>query len=575
MSFNRTRQAELQTMNTIGTLLAPRIWPLKRGGFLKSTRGGWYRRIFLGLLGLAFWLGIFAASWRVLVYFKGIEDIGDILGFKLLSMLLIVSFALLLFSGILSALSKLYLSRDLAMVHALPVPVYKVFFSRWIDSTVDSSWMVAIFTIPVFLAFGIVYRAGAFYYVITLQALLALIVSASAVSTIGVLVGVMVVPASRMKSVFIFLGVLFFVGVYLAVRLLRPEQLVDPEIFDTVMVYIASLEAPSAPVLPSTWAYDAIRAALAGAFARGCFHSAIAWSFAATCLLAAVTLADRIYFRGYSKSQTAPPRLFRGAGICDRLFSFMPGRMRAYTVKEVKTFLRDQGQWSQLFLIAALVIIYIYNFSVLPLDRSPIKTVYLQNIFAFLNMGLALFVLTAVSARFAYPAVSQEKSAFWLVKSSPIALSSFLWIKFWVYYLPLLTLAEILIVATNLLLQVTPFMMGLSTMTVFCLVPGIVSMGVGLGAAFPDFKAENPAQTVTSFGGLMFMISTAFLIALVILIEAGPVYRLFMSALNGRPLSAGEWIWTLLSFAAVLAISIAAVFVPMRYGAKQLKRLSS
>jgi len=45
--------------------------------------------------------------------------------------------------------------------------------------------------------------------------------------------------------------------------------------------------------------------------------------------------------------------------------------------------------------------------------RCPLKIaypdVYLQNLFAFLNMGLALFVLTAVAARFAYPAVSLEK----------------------------------------------------------------------------------------------------------------------------------------------------------------------
>lgn len=562
-------------MNTISTLLAPRFWPISRGGILKSRAGGGYKKLILGLLGLAFWLGVFAISWRVLGYFKGIEEIGDILGFKLLSMLLIVSFALLLFSGILSALSKLYLSRDLPLVHSMPVPAFKIFLARWIDSTIDSSWMVTLFTIPVFLAYGIVYRAGLFYYFTTLQALLALIIIASAISTMGVIIGVMVVPASRMKSVFIFLGVMSFVGIYLAIRLLRPEQLVDPEVFDTVMVYIATLESPSAPVLPSTWAYDGIRTALIGAPAQSCFHSAIAWSFAATCLCAALVLADRMYFKGYSKAQTAPPRLFKRTTFHERVFSFLPGRIKAYTIKEMKTFLRDQTQWSQLFLIAALVVIYIYNFSVLPLDKSPIRTIYLQNLFAFLNMGLALFVLTAVSARFAYPAVSQEKSAFWVVKISPIGLKTFLWIKFWVYYLPLLILTEILIVSTNLLLQVTPFMMGLSTITVFFLVPGIVSMGIGMGAAYPDFKAENPAQTVTSFGGLIFMILCAVLIAVVVLIEAGPVYRLFMATLNERPLSTAEWVWIISSFTAVFAISIAAIFLPMRFGAKQLERLTS
>ena len=144
-------------------------------------------------------------------------------------------------------------------------------------------------------------------------------------------------------------------------------------------------------------------------------------------------------------------------------------------------------------------------------------------------MGLALFVLTAISARFAYPAVSQERQAFWVVKTSPLSLKTFLWIKFFIYYFPLLILTEILIVATNVLLHVTPFMMALSTITVFFLVPGIVAMGIGLGAAYPDFKAENPNQTVTSFGGLIFMIVCVGYIGLIILIEAGPVYNLFMA----------------------------------------------
>ena len=118
--------------------------------------------MFFGFIGLFFWGAIFAVAIRVLTYFKGIEEIGDILGYKLLSMILIVSFALLVFSSILTSLSKLYLSRDLLLVHSLPVSSYKIFIARWIDSTVESAWMVVIFTLPIFLSYGIVYRAGAF-----------------------------------------------------------------------------------------------------------------------------------------------------------------------------------------------------------------------------------------------------------------------------------------------------------------------------------------------------------------------------------------------------------------------------
>ena len=559
-------------MNDILTLLKPKIWPFTNRSVRQNTRGGFLKLFFFGTIGLLFWVGIFVVALRVLTYFKGIAEIGDILGYKLLSMILIVSFALLIFSSILTSLAKLFLSRDLQLVHAMPVSSYKIFISRWIDSTVESAWMVVIFTLPIFLAYGIVYQSGLFYYANAAAALTALVVNASAISTIMVMVAVIVIPANRLKSIFIFLGILFFVVVYLVVRLSRPELLVDPEVFDTVMVYISSLETPQSPFLPSTWAYDSILAGLSGAFKSGLFHTALAWSFAVTIAFALIVVAEAIYFQGFSKTQTAAARLFKKNTAGWRCFNFLPGPIKSFTVKEIKTFLRDQTQWSQLFLIAALVVIYVYNFKVLPLDKSPIKTVYLQNLFSFLNMGLALFVLTAICARFAYPAVSMEREAFWLVKSSPLSLKAFLWIKFFIYYFPLLLLTEALIVATNILLSVTPFMMALSIVTVFCLVPGIVAIGIGLGAAYPDFKAENPTQTVTSFGGLIFMIVCAGYIGLIILIEAGPVYHLFMADFRGKNLSAAIWLWITGSFATAFVFSLLAIALPMRFGENRLSK---
>jgi ABC-2 type transport system permease protein len=559
-------------MNDIINLLKPRIWPLTNRGVRKSTRGSILKLFLFGIIGLLFWLAIFAVSLRVLTYFKGIEEIGEILGYKLLSMILVVAFALLIFSSILTSLSKLYLSRDLHLVHSMPVSGYKIFISRWIDATLESAWMVCTFTLPVFLSYGIVYRTGAFYYVNTVMALIPLALNASAISTVLVMAAVIVIPASRLKSIFIFLGILFFVVIYLAIRLSRPELLVDPEVFDTVMVYVTSLQTPSSPVLPSTWAYDSVRAGLSGAFGSGIFHTALSWSFTVAMVFVLIVVADAIYFEGYSKTQTAAARLLKNRAGGGKIFNFLPGPVKSFTIKEIKTFLRDQTQWSQLFLIAALVVIYVYNFKVLPLEKSPIKTIYLQNLFSFLNMGLAMFVLTAISARFAYPAVSQEREAIWLVKSSPLSLKAFLWIKFFIYYFPLLMLSEALIIATNILLSVTPFMMALSTVTVFFLVPGIIAMGIGFGAAYPNFKAENPTQTVTSFGGLVFMIACAGYIGLVILIEAGPVYNLFMAEIRGKILSPAAWLWIIGSFTAVFVFSLMAIALPMRFGENRLSK---
>ncbi len=280
-----------------------------------------------------------------------------------------------------------------------------------------------------------------------------------------------------------------------------------------------------------------------------------------------------MYFKGLSKTRTAQVRLFKFRGSGSILLGFLSRPVRAFAVKEIRTFFRDQTQWCHLFIIGAHIVIYIYDLNALPLEKAPIKTVYLQNLLSFLNMALAGFVLTAIAARFAYPAVSTESEAFWLVKSAPIPLKNYLWIKFFVYFFPLLVLTEILIVATNILLNVTPFMMALSTVNILLMVPGVVSMGIGFGAAYPDFKSENPAQTVTSFGGLLFMMVCAGYIGAVILIEAGPVYNIFMAGIRERALTVLEWIWIIGSFALVFIISILAIVLPMRFGEKKLSKL--
>lgn len=553
-------------MSEIIILLKPR-WLSIKNRRSKSMP----RYLLFGTLGVLFWSGIFYLSLRILSYFQSIEEIGDILAWKLLSMVMILYFALLIFSSLLTALSKLYLSKDLPLVHSMPVAGWRIFAARWVECALDSSWTIIIFTLPVLISYGIIYGGGVFYYTVTALVLVLLSAAASLASALIVMFLVMVIPPGRVRSIFVFLGLLLFLLLYLAFRLMRPERLADPEAFHTVLAYIQVLKTPSTPWLPTTWSFDAVKSMLFGRSEAGLFNLALLAVFTAILAGLAVQVADCLYWKGFSKSQTAR-QTWRKSSVSERpgwLF-FLPRPVRAYAEKEIKTFFRDQTQWSQIFLILALIVIYLYNFKVLPLERAPIKTVYLQNLLSFLNMGLAAFVLTAVTGRFVYPAISIEGEAFWIVRCAPMRLKSFLWIKFCIYLVPLFLLTQFLIVATNLLLKVTPFMMGLSVITTAVMVPAVAALGIGLGAAYPDFSSENPAQSITSFGGLVFMILSALYITAVIILEAGPVYHIFMSGMRGRPLTLSAWLWVVGSFAAVAAVSLFTLVYPMKYGEKRL-----
>ena len=159
--------------------------------------------------------------------------------------------------------------------------------------------------------------------------------------------------------------------------------------------------------------------------------------------------------------------------------------------------------------------------------------------FHFANLALAGFVLSAVAVRFAFPAISLEGKAFWILQSSPISLRALLWSKFWLIFVPLLLLGELLVFLSNLLLHVPDWMMALSLITVCLMTFGIAAIGVGLGALYPNFNYDNAAEIPTSFGGAVAMILSVVFIALAVAIEAWPIYQLAMVSLRpGRGFSA-------------------------------------
>jgi ABC-2 type transport system permease protein len=561
-------------MKDILTLLRPRILSFKNRRLSKTWKGRYLRMILLSTIGIAFWGGTFSILYRVLTYFQRMESFGDILAYKLLSMALITFFSLLIFSSILTSISKLYLSKDLELVHSMPVSRGKIFFARWMESTLDSSWMVLIFSLPLFLSYGIVYKTGVLYYATVSLNLFPFCLMASSLSVLAVMLVALLLPAGRIRGVFVFLGLFLLLLLVIVFRLIRPEKFVNPETLTPFILYLKSMDSSHSPLFPTTWFFDSLRASLTGGAMDAFFHSALSWSFAISLMFITTWTSKVIYSKGLSKAQVAPRRIFTSLRLKRPMegfpFRFLPGPVRAFTTKEIKAFFRDQTQWSQIFLVMALIVIYLYNFSVLPLERSSIRIATLQNILSFLNIALAAFVLIAVSTRFVFPAVSQEGEAFWIVRSSPISIRTFLWVKFFIYLLPLLLLAEVLIVVTNIFLHVTPFMMVLSVFTIFFMVPGVVSMGIGLGAIYPDFSSENPAQSVTSLGGLIYMTLCTGFVGAVVVLEAGPVYHVFMGGIRRVSLNYFQWIWLVGSFSVVLILCTMAVILPMRLGEKRV-----
>jgi ABC-2 type transport system permease protein len=244
-------------------------------------------------------------------------------------------------------------------------------------------------------------------------------------------------------------------------------------------------------------------------------------------------------------------------------------------VKDLTVFLRDASQWSQLVLLLALVVVYVYNFSVLPIDDGSPLAATLRNVVAFCNLGLAAFVTAAVAARFVFPAVSLEGHCWWVLRAAPVKLTTLWWSKFVLAFLPLAILGEGLIVVTNRYLGVQAGLTVVFMATLLLVVAAIVSLGLAFGAAYPRLDTKNAAQIATGFGGVVYMVSCFALIAAVTALEIWPVSRLFWRRLSAAPPTEGEMILIAAIFGLIAAGTLAVWAAARRAALRALARLPS
>ncbi len=561
-------------MPTILLLLTP-TWLTWKNSFFRGAHS-WTRRVSLVLLAFGFWIGTYLVLRRVLRYFETVHELGPALAYQLLLIILLTFLSMLLFSNLVAALSTFFLARDLDLIHSTPVAPSGFFFARLVTTTINSSWMVLFFSLPIFAAYGSVFGAGVqlYFWLALILPLFLLIPAAIGALVTHILVYAM--PAKRIRDLLFFIGLFAFLVMYFLFRFSQPERLVQPESFGNFMQFLSAMETPSSPYLPSSWLAEILAGTLFKRDTDQGFFFALLASYAMFLPLAASWCSSAVYLDGWSKAQESRQgrrKLVWLDRLLDLITQPFPAITRALMLKDIKTFLRDTTQWSQLFLLAALIVVYLYNFKVLPLDRSPMPAGTIRTIVSFANLGLAGFVLSAIAIRFAFPAVSLEGKAFWLLQTAPISLRTLLWSKFWLSFVPLLLLGEVLILCSNLLLKVPGWMMTLSLITMFLMTFGIAAIGVGLGALYPNFNYENAAEIPTSFGGAVCMIFSIGFIAVTVMIVAWPIYTLAMSAFHRGRAFLPEYSVIAPSLLIVLALTVITVVSALRVGIKNLERL--
>jgi ABC-2 type transport system permease protein len=537
----------------------------------QERNASWPKLLLLGVTGIGFWSALFGVAYRVLHYTRGVADIGDLLAAKVLGIILLAFLSILLLSNVITALSTFFLAKDLDLLVSAPIGWYRLYLCKLGETVVHSSWMVALLALPILTAYGMAYHGGPLFPLVALVAFVPFLVLPAAVGTVFTVLLVNVFPARRTREL---LGLVAISGLAVAVlllRFIRPEQLARPEGFRNFVDYLAVLRTPTSPWLPSEWA----SAILMNWLTRVGDPLPIMriWGAAVLVLAAGAAVHRELFYSGFSKAQEGAERKVRRPlrGPLSSALRWLPPIKREFILKDLRLFFRDNSQWSQLILLAVLLLVYLFNINSLPIHSGERVPFGLVTIVSFLNMGLAGFVLAAVAARFVFPGISLEGRQMWLLRSSPLDPEAMLWSKYWIGTVPLLLLALIITIFTNYLLQVSPFMMALSVGTIVLYTLAVSAMALTFGVFYPQFGTANAAQIPTSFGGVVYMMSSMILLATIIMIEAIPVTAVLRAW--QRHDAVGITPELVLAGGAVVAVCVSATLVPLRMSARRLERM--
>jgi ABC-2 type transport system permease protein len=552
-------------------LLLPHVWSA-RSLARRRERGDLVRAGLFGAVGLIVFAGLFEGSYWLTGQLEDYAELGDYLLRLGLSWLFLTFLSFLAFSGVVTALSTFFLSEDLRLLLAAPVAVRRLFHARFLRTVGQASWMVVIFLAPVLLGIGRARCAGPAFYAVTILAVTPFVVIPVAAGTAVTLLLVNTFPARRARDILMFMGLIFAASLVVLLRFIRPERLLRVESLPDLTDFFATLQSPIGPLLPSFWAGEALFSTLGGE--PDLLHAGALWTTALASVVMLRAAHERWYFAGFSRSQEASKTRFNRLRSLDALARALPLSpvRRQLLIKDLKIFLRDVGQWSQLLLLLALVLVYLYNFRVLDLDRIPYMSAFVKNVYAFVNLTMAGFVMATVAVRFVFPAVSAEGAAFWVIRSAPISLGDFLWSKFWTGLVPVLALTEGLTIVANEFLGVDPFLKVVAALAIVCMGVALVGLAIGLGARYPRFGADA-SQVAGSYGGVAFMMQAVLFIIVMVGLLGWPSSIYVLQKVRAVPLTYTQLSLMTLCFTTAVVLSLAIWGMSMRSGIRALERM--
>jgi len=374
---------------------------------------------------------LYAGFVKVLAYLKNVELIGNLLIMKLSSMVFVISFSMIAISSLIIAMTTLFYSYDLGFLFSLPLVEKKIFIDKVITTVFYSSWSLILILLPyIFALLKVSSGDGGLIAVF----LIGIVPYSFLAGFVGVFVSLFLMylfPSSRTRDAVWILSSLSFAFVYVGIRFSKPEKLIRPDMMGVIAEYLSYLQSPTSEYLPSWWFTKAIFGYIHHKYLSAYLNLLLLYFVAGLCLYILIKIGKRIYLYSYSQAQSSSKKVYTFKLPFEYLIKrkgFLKNIM-PFIYKERVGVLRDVRYLSQLILIIALAMVYIYSIKSLPVEDYEFK-----NLISFLNITVSGFLCAAIALRFIFTSVSYEDGSFWIYKTMPLKAQTIILSKLMFYF---------------------------------------------------------------------------------------------------------------------------------------------
>ncbi|MCP4592389.1 MAG: hypothetical protein GY842_16780 [bacterium] len=520
----------------------------------------------LGFL-LLIWVGLYGLFWLVFDYFMTTPLEAAVAIPLVFNFFFVALLVMLTISNAILAYSTLFRRAETAYLLTAPLAPRAVVMVTYLEVLFYSSWSLVLLGLPLMMAIADSTREPDLFYPLFGAFFMFFIPIPGAAGLVVAWLVARTLPRNLGKTVlFLLLGAIL-VGAVWGLRLIHR---IEQQGGDWLGGFLFRMDFVQSALLPSTWITQGIDHAMhnrltsAGMYlllllANALFLSWLAVRFTASRLSPAMDRASS----GRSVAARLPAEA--SGGVLGAVFFYLPVPVRLIAVKDLRTFLRDPLQWTQLVILFGLMGLYLLNMPHFQIELLSDRWTLLVPL---LNLAAVGFILATFTSRFVFPLVSMEGHQLWFIGLLPIKRSRLLHAKF---AFAMTVSALVGVGSTALSAAVLKIALGwavihLAVTAATC--AALCGFAVGIGARLPLFRQRDPARIASGFGGTVNLIASVALVSGVLAGFGVISWRAHLHSLAVTP-DAVTW----LSVLALVVLTTAAGFVAMRIGAAHLYRL--